>query len=86
MNTTPNQDTIEARFIAATERAAKAHAAVGVAIEARNAANRAVDIAHENAARANAAHSVAREAVNTAQWAAIRAAAQYASASDSASV
>ena len=86
MNTTPTQDTIEARFIAATERVAKTHAAVGVAIERQNAANRGVDIAHENAARANAAYSVAREAVNTAQWAAIRAAAKYASFSDSASV
>jgi len=81
MHTTPTQDTIEARYIAATERMAKAHDAVHRAITARNAAQRAVDIAHENAARANAAHSVAREAVNTAQWAAIRAAAQYAGVS-----
>jgi hypothetical protein len=81
MNTTPTQDTIEARFIAATARAAEAHAAVVEAIWARNEADRAVDIAIDNSARANAAHSEAREAVNTAQWAAIRAAAKYASVS-----
>jgi len=81
MHTTPTLDTIEARFIAATARMAEAHDLVHVAITARNVAQRAVDIAHDNAARANDAYSVAREAVNTAQWAAIRAAAQYASVS-----
>ena len=86
MNTTPTQDTIEARYIAACQQSAKTYIAVGEAIEARRAADIAFDIALANDARAHAAVEAAREAVNVAQWRSILEAAQYASASASASV
>ena len=83
MDTTPNRDTLHARFMSACRQSAKTYIAVGEAIEARRAADIAFDIALANDARAHAAVDAAREAVNTAQWAAVRAAAQYASASAS---
>jgi len=73
MSNNTNLDMIEDRFLAAYERKTKAHAAVGAAIEARNAADRAVDIAHDNAADANDAFSVARAIFDIARCDAIRA-------------